>query len=144
MKEITDNDYRALELLREKMQTSARMIKLRDECRGDTSNYNFGEDPFAMGPVASKQRLAMKDRIERIEFALEAWAKGEDILVAMLADPREDKPQFLGHPHIQALRKAQAQYTQRMTNQSFGQQAATNAIASLSNAIAHFNKPKGA
>ena len=87
MREVSENDYHAIRLLREKMGLKKKMMDLRLKLVVFLEKSFQGED---QGEVP-EDTGSMKDRIEQIDYALEAWANGENVLAAILSDPREGK-----------------------------------------------------
>jgi hypothetical protein len=83
-------------------------------------------------------------------MALEAWHKGENILVAMLADPRESKPtaQFMNVQHtvwtrqmLSAQKAAQDAITQQLATLTLSK-AISDTEAALDAALKHFGQVK--
>ena len=145
---IDDNDFHALRLLREKMGLENE-IQSRKPLRPPVPQAAKAlTNKTLSSPEFTRADSQERDRIEQIDYALEAWAKGENILVAMLADPREVKLTInnMNMQHVQwsqqmlaAQQSAQAAITQQLASATLAK-AIEDTEAALDKALQHFGK----
>lgn len=82
--QIDENDHHALRLMREHFQLDKVIKEYEQECLKalyDTDDVVLSADKY----------IEIETRLKRIGHALDQWSKGENILVAMLADDRADE-----------------------------------------------------